>query len=162
MGNSFRKLVRRIGCDPRKQLTPKRAFEIYERCQGCCFYCDKTVVPFTQRLHRWEIDHVISRAHGGTDTTDNLVVACFHCNRMKHDKTLAEFCIVSGQFPRCRKLVETLHDTELRSFSSSKKDKNSEKPKSHFCANRVASLSTRYCETHHPCWTCCFPCCVAP
>jgi len=32
------------------------------------------------------VDHIIPLARGGTDTPDNLALACFHCNRRKSQK----------------------------------------------------------------------------
>jgi hypothetical protein len=31
----------------------------------------------------FEIEHVIAKQHGGTDTLSNLALACLHCNRHK-------------------------------------------------------------------------------
>jgi len=38
---------------------------------------------------RFTVDHVIPLAQGGSDTLDNLALACFHCNRRKADRTSA-------------------------------------------------------------------------
>jgi len=48
-----------------------------------CQYCGATDVPLT-------IDHVIPRSRGGTDTWENLVCACIHCNNLKGDRTPEE------------------------------------------------------------------------
>ncbi len=31
-----------------------------------------------------EVDHVIAKSQGGTDDPENLLTACFECNRAKH------------------------------------------------------------------------------
>lgn len=42
-----------------------------------CHYCDSPA---------WHVDHVIPRAHGGTDDMDNLVPSCGPCNASKGTK----------------------------------------------------------------------------
>ena len=37
-----------------------------------------------------EIDHIISKADGGTDHIDNLQLLCGHCNRVKGKRTMEE------------------------------------------------------------------------
>jgi 5-methylcytosine-specific restriction endonuclease McrA len=37
-----------------------------------------------------ELDHVIPRSKGGTNSPENLVVSCMECNRKKHSKTPEE------------------------------------------------------------------------
>jgi 5-methylcytosine-specific restriction endonuclease McrA len=49
-----------------------------------CAYCDKTDCVLN-------LDHVKSRARGGSDRVSNLVPACIKCNQDKKDKTLEEF-----------------------------------------------------------------------
>ena len=50
------------------------------RAAGLCEYC---------RIHEddagfpHQVDHVVSRKHGGTSTTNNLAYACVICNRHK-------------------------------------------------------------------------------
>ena len=46
------------------------------RCEYCLIQKDDTGFPH-------EIDHVISRKHGGTGHSDNLALACYVCNRYK-------------------------------------------------------------------------------
>jgi hypothetical protein len=31
----------------------------------------------------FQVDHIIAKQHGGTDSLDNLALACMHCNRHK-------------------------------------------------------------------------------
>lgn len=141
MGNAFRKLGRRMGCDHRRQFSRQKAWKVYQKCEGLCFYCDKSVIPFDHRLHRWEIDHVYPRSQGGTDSLSNLVVACYTCNRLKKDISLQKFCVTNHLLPRCRKLIRG-QKTEC------------------YCWRRVSSINTKYCDDHNP--PCCVPCCAAP
>jgi HNH endonuclease len=45
-----------------------------------CEYC---MLPQSVRRLRFQIDHVISRQHGGGDPLDNLALSCGRCNRHK-------------------------------------------------------------------------------
>lgn len=56
---------------------PKHELEraLAERDGEGCFYCDSTG-PLT-------VDHVRSQASGGSDSFDNLVLACRECNWFK-------------------------------------------------------------------------------
>lgn len=51
------------------------------RCQICGISAEEGA--------RLEVDHKISRLHGGTDDMSNLQVACFTCNRGKSSDSIA-------------------------------------------------------------------------
>lgn len=53
---------------------------VWERAEACCEYC---LMPqaLTEAVH--EIDHIIAEKHRGQTTSDNLALACFHCNNHK-------------------------------------------------------------------------------
>jgi hypothetical protein len=57
---------------------------IFERDDFTCRYC-------SAKGGRLECDHVHPISRGGTDDPENLVTACFDCNRSKGAKTLAEW-----------------------------------------------------------------------
>lgn len=57
---------------------------ILERDNYTCQYCGKDVGTL-------EVDHVIPRCKGGLSTEDNLVCACFNCNRSKGGRTPEEW-----------------------------------------------------------------------
>ena|ERR1035437_5902491 len=69
----------------RKPLTKRIRFDVFKRDRFCCQYCGAT--PPAVIL---EVDHVIPVAEGGKNQIDNLVTACFDCNRGKSDKLLSE------------------------------------------------------------------------
>lgn len=52
---------------------------VYERDGMACRYCRST--------DDLSIDHVVPRCQGGTDESDNLVVACRRCNSRKGGRT---------------------------------------------------------------------------
>ena len=58
---------------------------------GHCFYCNKT------NLSEITIDHVEPIASGGTDTLQNLVIACKQCNAEKSHKPIELFNPKAGR-----------------------------------------------------------------
>ena len=50
------------------------------RAEGRCEYC---LLPERAMLHPHQIDHIIPRQHGGSDSEDNLALCCVFCNRYK-------------------------------------------------------------------------------
>ena len=48
----------------------------FDRCEYCLLALSDAGFPH-------EIDHVISRKHGGTSDPENLALACYLCNRYK-------------------------------------------------------------------------------
>jgi hypothetical protein len=46
------------------------------RCEYCLLHEDDSFTPH-------QIDHIISRKHGGTSSPDNLALACIRCNAWK-------------------------------------------------------------------------------
>ena len=57
---------------------------IFDRDDYTCTYCG-------ERGGRLECDHVIPVCRGGTHDDDNLVTACFKCNRSKRAKLVEEW-----------------------------------------------------------------------
>lgn len=54
--------------------------EVRERAQSRCEYC---LLPEYILLVGCEVDHVISRKHGGLTELSNLALCCARCNRAK-------------------------------------------------------------------------------
>lgn len=52
---------------------------IYRRDNNTCQYCGST--------RNLTVDHLVPRCKGGTDTWDNLLIACSRCNTVKGHKT---------------------------------------------------------------------------
>jgi hypothetical protein len=57
--------------------------EVRLRADFLCEYCH---TDETFQLVRFTIDHVVPIAHGGSTESENLALACFHCNRQKSDR----------------------------------------------------------------------------
>lgn len=68
----------------RKPLSKRTRFEVFKRDGFICQYCGNT--PPAVVL---EVDHIIPVSAGGKSTEDNLITACFDCNRGKGAKDLS-------------------------------------------------------------------------
>lgn len=53
---------------------------IRERANSRCEYCQK---PDFTTSFSYQVDHIISKKHGGSDDIDNLAWSCFECNNSK-------------------------------------------------------------------------------
>ena len=61
-------------------LTERQKQRVRDRAGNCCEYCR---VSQDSRLTRFQVDHIIAVAHGGSDEEDNLCLACYPCNDFK-------------------------------------------------------------------------------
>ena len=59
---------------------------VRERANNCCEYCR---ISQSAVLTRFQVDHVIAIKHNGTDSEDNLCLACFECNSYKGSEVAA-------------------------------------------------------------------------
>lgn len=82
-------------------ISKKIRFEVFKRDGFACVYCGKT--PPTVVL---EVDHVEPRSKGGTDDIQNLVTACFDCNRGKKNIPLTKIP------PKLSENLEVLQEQE--------------------------------------------------
>lgn len=69
----------------RKAISTKTRFEIFKRDSFTCQYCGKT--PPRVIL---EVDHIVPVVSGGKNNIDNLITACFDCNRGKAGNELTQ------------------------------------------------------------------------
>jgi hypothetical protein len=63
----------------RESISKKLRFDVFKRDGFCCVYCG----AHPSETVMLEVDHVHPVAEGGTNDIDNLVTACFDCNRGK-------------------------------------------------------------------------------
>ena len=61
---------------------------VFSRTNGRCSYCGAKAT---------EIDHIIAKANGGTNSTFNLTPACKSCNQKKSNLSLKEFGKLMGK-----------------------------------------------------------------
>jgi Restriction endonuclease len=55
---------------------------LFKKCNGRCIYCGNKAE---------EIEHIIPKSKGGTNSPYNLVIACKKCNKLKGKSSLKEF-----------------------------------------------------------------------
>lgn len=68
---------------PRKFMSKSLRFEVFKRDSFTCQYCGAH--PPQVIL---EVDHIVPVAGGGLNDQDNLITACFDCNRGKAARSL--------------------------------------------------------------------------
>lgn len=68
----------------RQPLTKKARFDVFKRDAFCCQYCGNKPPKVVL-----EVDHIHPVAGGGDNSADNLITACFDCNRGKSDRLLS-------------------------------------------------------------------------
>src|ERR1700677_1421335 len=53
---------------------------VWRRAQSRCEYCQLSSALYPAPF---QIDHIVARQHGGATVSENLALACIHCNRYK-------------------------------------------------------------------------------
>lgn len=69
------------------------ARQIKARDGHACVYCGATEQSSGAHLH---LDHLTPRVAGGSDSAENLVLACRSCNSARQDMPLAAWCRLRG------------------------------------------------------------------
>lgn len=72
---------------------------LLEKWERACAYCDATNKPL-------QVEHVVSKANGGTDRVSNLVIACKDCNEKKGTQDIRNF--LAHDKPRLDKIIKQL------------------------------------------------------
>jgi CRISPR/Cas system Type II protein with McrA/HNH and RuvC-like nuclease domain len=68
------------------------AWAVWKKTGGHCTYCDEQLNPFERTVwNGFQVDHILPRAQGGTDDTENLTPACARCNWSKYARTPEEW-----------------------------------------------------------------------
>ena len=94
-------------------------WKILERDEFTCQYCGQKAPDA-----HLEVDHILPRAEGGEDIEDNLVTACFACNRGK--SALSLITKRTGKFRILPKYKKGKKDTLIEFFKSRPKLNSSE------------------------------------
>lgn len=71
------------GVNMARSITKKKRFEAFKRDGFTCQYCGSTPPKIIL-----ELDHITPVCEGGDDDMDNLITACFDCNRGKAGNSL--------------------------------------------------------------------------
>lgn len=91
-------------------MATRAHLKIFDRDGGLCTYCGIRLERDGPRLSRdlrelsrvWQVDHVLARGRGGSDSSANLVLACGQCNLVKGGGLLAGWDPRAGQLPTGR------------------------------------------------------------
>lgn len=71
------------------KITGRKRARIILLYRGRCYLCGLQCVEYKGQTHGFQhpdaltIDHIVSKALGGSDEDDNLAVACANCNHSK-------------------------------------------------------------------------------
>ena len=65
-----------MASDVSEELRAEVARRAGQRCEYCLIHEDDAGFPH-------QVDHIVSRKHGGSSTSENLAYACLVCNRHK-------------------------------------------------------------------------------
>lgn len=77
---------------PRDSHTNRQWMAKFFKCGMRCWYCYKPLSLLEgENIEIATKDHQIPRSRGGSDRIDNIVPACFDCNRRKGNMTEEEF-----------------------------------------------------------------------
>ncbi len=61
-------------------ISPEARQIVASRANFVCEYC---LIAEEDAYFRFQVEHIISRKHGGTSELENLALACVFCNRYK-------------------------------------------------------------------------------
>jgi len=61
-------------------ISPETRLIVASRANRVCEYC---LIAEQDAYFRFQVEHIISRKHGGSSEIDNLALACVFCNRYK-------------------------------------------------------------------------------
>ena len=134
MGNTCRRLRRKVCCERRPRFSDATALLVFTSADGMCFYCSADVAPAMHRAGRWHIDHRYPWTLGGSNEPHNLVPACVRCNLGKGDSLVAAFAKKRSLVPRCA---------------------SRDSATSRYCVNRSLAAHREYCFAHTICTSNC-------
>lgn len=97
-------------------MRPSVRFDVFKRDNFICAYCGRT--PPTVTL---EVDHIIPCAEGGDDAPENLITACWDCNRGKGGTPLD---VEPAAIPDLKERTEIVREREaqLRAYHEVKRE----------------------------------------
>ena len=90
-----------------KWIRPKKRERIYARDGYTCCYCNVNLEH--EVASRRTLDHIIPRAHGGSNAETNLVTCCITCNSTRRDTPLMGVLLERAMAWATRPLPEGAH-----------------------------------------------------
>lgn len=82
-------------------MRPTVRFEVFKRDEFTCRYCGRRSPAVIL-----EIDHVVPVSTGGSDAVENLVTACYECNRGKGARLLSTIPLEENLHERAVQIAE--------------------------------------------------------
>lgn len=98
-----------------KPLRPSVRFEVFKRDGFACAYCNRRPPDVTL-----EVDHIIPVIEGGSDDPENLITACWDCNRGKGATPLDERAPVPDVAEQTEMVRE--RELQLRAYHAAKEE----------------------------------------
>lgn len=111
-GPLLRRDGRRVVANEREPVSKRTRFNVFKRDGFQCQYCGQTPPAIVL-----EIDHILAVANGGKSGIDNLLTACFDCNRGKG----AENLTICPQTIQEKALLLAEKQEQLKAFEKLKK-----------------------------------------
>jgi hypothetical protein len=65
------------------QMTIPGRRAVFDKTNGHCHFCGDKLVFEHYELGEWELDHVIQKKKGGTNSPENYLPACGKCNHLR-------------------------------------------------------------------------------
>lgn len=96
-------------------LRPSLRFDVFKRDGFACQYCGRK--PPAVVL---EVDHIVPRADGGGDDQENLITACWDCNRGKAATSLGDIAEVVDVTERTELIRE--REAQVRAYNDAKRE----------------------------------------
>ena len=93
------------------QINPEMRQAVARRASFICEYC---LITEADAYFRFQVEHIISRKHGGSSELKNLALACVFCNRYK-GSDIGSLNPVTGELVR---FYDPAHNALARTFSS--------------------------------------------
>lgn len=123
--------------EKRKSISKKTRFEVFKRDFFTCQYCNAKPpkVPL-------EIDHIIPVSKGGKNNIDNLLTACFDCNRGKSNIELNQVPQTLVEKIELKKLAQKQYKEYQKIVQKEKDIINNE---INYCENIYSNLYPDYC-----------------
>ena len=85
-------------------ISPETRQIVASRANHACEYC---LIAEADAYFRFQVEHIISRKHGGSSELENLALACVFCNRYKGSD-------IASLIPETDKLVRFCNPRTMR------------------------------------------------
>ena len=91
----------------RTYISPTIRKIVFERANGYCEYCQ---CPSDFSTEPFSIEHIIPKSKNGTDSPDNLALACIGCNIYKSNKITFLDTVTQDYFPLYNPRINVWND----------------------------------------------------